>query len=94
MPSAQAQVVNATKLDSYCGSIKGLTLYPNPSVNQITINGISQIGNYRIVSMDGKTVAIDNSATNIITVSTLPSGSYIVYFRNGTTNHQLTFTKK
>ena len=74
-------------------SFKGLTLYPNPSVNHITINGISQIGNYRIVAMDGKTVAIDNSATNKITVSTLPSGSYIVYFRNGTTNHQLTFSK-
>jgi len=68
----------------------GLGLFPNPVMNELTING--QLSDYNISIFDAMGQLFDQLLTvahsNTIDLSSLPSGLYIIRFEHKT-NHQL-----
>lgn len=58
-------------------SQEALAVYPNPVTDVLSINGVES-GNFRIATMDGKTVLTGTLANGSIDVSALNSGYYFV----------------
>ena len=65
---------------------KKLSIYPNPVVNEININGGEVLKNtqYKIVNQAGKIVIAGNLNANKINVATLAIGTYFVTINNDT----------
>lgn len=57
---------------------KKLSLYPNPASDDIHIEGLSDIKNYKIYEASGRLVKEGNPNNDIINVSSLPKGNYII----------------
>ncbi|UKB82703.1 BspA family leucine-rich repeat surface protein [Chryseobacterium sp. MEBOG06] len=53
-------------------------LYPNPAVDDIHIEGLSDIKNYKIYDASGRLVKEGNPNRDIINVSSLPKGNYMI----------------
>ncbi|MDQ1855010.1 BspA family leucine-rich repeat surface protein [Chryseobacterium sp. WLY505] len=53
-------------------------LYPNPAVDDIHIEGLSDIKNYKIYDASGRLVKEGNPNNDIINVSSLPKGNYMI----------------
>ncbi|HYG15146.1 MAG TPA: T9SS type A sorting domain-containing protein, partial [Bacteroidia bacterium] len=74
------------------------TVFPNPATDAIIISAsdIQTGGVYTIYNMLGKKV-LETPATSIetrISISSLPSGTYIIKFKNGDTESSGKFVKK
>ncbi|MCX2681245.1 S8 family serine peptidase [Galbibacter sp. EGI 63066] len=63
---------------------KRISVYPNPTVDYITINGLAE-GNdaYQIANASGTVVATGNGYNKNIDVSNYPSGLYVLTVREG-----------
>ncbi len=78
---------------------KGLSLYPNPAVGEINISHpeVRGLATVTIVSMSGAVVArqilLEGSKQNTLPVSLLSKGKYVLVYKNGLTNYQVSFTK-
>jgi len=59
---------------------EGLSLYPNPAANRLSIKGISAATTYRIRTWDGRSVQTGtlNADDASIDISTLPAGNYLM----------------
>ena len=57
---------------------KTITLSPNPTVDEVTINSISEFESYQISSLGGSVVDTGKILNNKINLSNLPSGIYFV----------------
>ncbi len=57
---------------------KKTLLYPNPAVDDIHIEGLSDIKNYKIYDASGRLVKEGNPNNDIINVSFLPKGNYMI----------------
>ncbi|WP_454047015.1 BspA family leucine-rich repeat surface protein [Chryseobacterium sp. Marseille-Q8038] len=57
---------------------KKLSLYPNPAVDDIHIEGLSDIKNYRIFDAAGRLVQEGNPNNDMINVGSLSKGNYIL----------------
>lgn len=57
---------------------KKLSLYPNPAVDDIHIEGLSDIKKYRIFDTSGRLVLEGNPNKEMINVGSLPKGNYIL----------------
>ncbi|BFO64232.1 BspA family leucine-rich repeat surface protein [Chryseobacterium sp. S0630] len=57
---------------------KKLSLYPNPTVDDIHVEGLSDIKSYKIYDASGRLVKEGNPNNEIINVSSLPKGNYIL----------------
>ncbi|KAB1230727.1 BspA family leucine-rich repeat surface protein [Chryseobacterium viscerum] len=53
-------------------------LYPNPAVDDIHIEGLSDIKNYKIYDASGRLVKEGNPNNEMINVSSLPKGNYMI----------------
>lgn len=58
-------------------------IYPNPVSNELRINGINdyQIWNYSISNLLGQEIMKGNLTSNVISLSNLPKGMYILTLR-------------
>lgn len=58
-------------------------IYPNPVSNELRINGINgyQIWNYSISNLLGQEIMKGNLTSNVISMSNLPKGMYILTLR-------------
>ncbi|MDR2065604.1 MAG: T9SS type A sorting domain-containing protein [Prevotellaceae bacterium] len=87
--SAEQFPVNPVLPPEDSGSeISGVTLAPNPSSDYIRMNWADEIENItakriEIYNMSGRLVKIENCDNNIINVSDLQAGTYIVRIYNG-----------
>lgn len=73
--------------------ISDIYLYPNPSGDIVIVNGVSSF-EYEILDSSGKVLLIGKS-TNIIDVSTLGSGVYLLRLKDSNnTQHSLKFIKE
>lgn len=54
------------------------SLYPNPAADDIHIEGLSDIKNYKVYEASGRLVKEGNPNNDIINVSALPKGNYII----------------
>ena len=65
---------------------KKLSIYPNPVVNEININGGDVLKNtqYKIVNQAGKIVLAGNLNANKINVASLANGNYFITINNET----------
>lgn len=71
-----------------------ITVYPNPTQDMLFINGIKgQISNIQICDLTGKIVLNQTSANDIINVSTLDNGVYILSFIDNGAYQSVRFTK-
>lgn len=70
-------------------------LFPNPSGNEIRLNGINETGELRIIDTKGKTVFIAGSFSPSVTIniSSLSSGLYFVNFTTRNSVQQFKFVK-
>ncbi|RLJ33385.1 putative secreted protein (Por secretion system target) [Chryseobacterium sp. 7] len=57
---------------------KKLSLYPNPAVDNIHIEGLNDIKSYKIYDAAGRLVKEGNPNNDVINVSSLPKGNYIL----------------
>jgi hypothetical protein len=57
---------------------KKLSLYPNPAVDDIHVEGLSDIKSYKIYDASGRLVKEGNPNNDIINVSSLPKGNYMI----------------
>jgi hypothetical protein len=60
--------------------VSELKIYPNPVRNRLRLN--KDNGNYRILSIDGKLLQSDELNDNIINVSDLSSGMYLLELKS------------
>ncbi len=58
------------------------SLYPNPSASTLTISGIEKIQKVGIYSLSGSLIKVLNSGSNIIDVSCLANGCYLVKIKS------------
>ncbi len=78
-------------------STASLNLYPNPTENELTLDGLNSTSSISIVSMNGQVM---NSYSNInsesfeMNVSNLDSGIYFVKIDNATSSETIRFVKK
>jgi len=76
----------------------GMTFYPNPAADHITITGLQPGTNYRIIitDMSGKTVVAKEitSAQNLVSTSTLSNGVYLIKITSAGYNTILKFVKQ
>ncbi|MFL3662628.1 MAG: SBBP repeat-containing protein [Flavobacteriales bacterium] len=70
--------------------ISEITIYPNPTSNQLIIDSEQKINEISIIDITGKTLRVYTTSLNSINVSDLPSG---IYFIKLITNEN-TMTKK
>lgn len=70
--------------------ISEITIYPNPTSNQLIIDSEQKINEISIIDITGKTLRVYTTSLNSINVSDLPSG---IYFIKLITNEN-TITKK
>jgi PKD repeat protein len=70
--------------------ISEITIYPNPTSNQLIIDSEQKINEISIIDITGKTLKVYTTSLNSINVSDLPSG---IYFIKLITNEN-TITKK
>ncbi|MEJ4089863.1 S8 family serine peptidase [Galbibacter orientalis] len=71
--------MDASELLKTQDDIKRISVYPNPTVNNITINGLSATNDaYQIYNSAGNIVATGNGYNKSIDVSRFPSGLYVV----------------
>ncbi len=76
-------------------NLEQLVLYPNPAVNQIEIQGITQAFNFTIVGVDGKIYQTGSIIGNtIIDITVLPKGVYFLKAINDTNEFVKPFIKK
>jgi hypothetical protein len=73
---------------------KKLSLYPNPAVDDIHIEGLSDIKSYKIYDTSGRLVKEGNPNRDMINVSSLPKGNYILQFILKDTTLSSKFIKK
>jgi hypothetical protein len=61
-------------------------LYPNPVANNLTVTGLKNKSSIRILNMNGQTVMLKNTISNIISldVATLKAGIYKLQINNET----------
>jgi hypothetical protein len=57
---------------------KEITVYPNPTKGQLTIEGVEGIESVRILTMDGKVMQTIATNSNTISVEALPQGIYTI----------------
>ena len=57
---------------------KGFNIYPNPTTSQITLNTTEKIESVNFIDITGKILKTITKNTNIIDVSELKNGVYIV----------------
>jgi hypothetical protein len=57
---------------------KDITIYPNPTKAQLTIEGVEGIETIRILTMDGKVMQTITTNSNTISVEALPQGIYTI----------------
>lgn len=57
---------------------KQLLLFPNPTKDEFTIQTDKPITNIRLVTLDGREVDVQKTATNSYSISNLPNGQYLV----------------
>lgn len=57
---------------------KKLSIYPNPTVDDIHVEGLSDIKSYKIYDASGRLVKEGNPNNDIINVSSLPKGNYMI----------------
>ncbi|QXU51067.1 BspA family leucine-rich repeat surface protein [Chryseobacterium sp. D764] len=57
---------------------KKLSLYPNPAVDDIHIEGLKDMKSYKIYDASGRLVKEGNPNNDMINVSSLPKGNYIL----------------
>jgi hypothetical protein len=55
-----------------------ITIYPNPTKEQLTIEGVEGIELIRILTMDGKVMETITTTNNTISVEALPQGIYTI----------------
>jgi len=67
-----------------------VTIYPNPVNSELTIKGIDENSEVKIIDLNGRVVAQQNSGANTIDVSNLVNGMYMISIK---TNNQI-ITKK
>ena len=74
----------ATSIDDAKASPKNLEIYPNPAVNEITINTIHLARNTRFVISDlnGKTILSGIIKNKTIAISTIKKGIYLLRVTN------------
>ncbi|KAA2224116.1 BspA family leucine-rich repeat surface protein [Chryseobacterium sediminis] len=73
---------------------KKLSLYPNPAVDDIHIEGLSDIKKYRIFDASGRLVLEGNPNRDMINVGSLPKGNYILQLILKDTTLSSKFIKK
>ncbi|MDR4952704.1 BspA family leucine-rich repeat surface protein [Chryseobacterium sp. ES2] len=73
---------------------KKLSLYPNPAVDDIHIEGLSDIKKYRIFDASGRLVLEGNPNKDMINVGSLPKGNYILQLILKDTTLSSKFIKK
>jgi hypothetical protein len=83
----------------YTGGTSGITLYPNPVQNVITIANPAMVSNatIRILNSTGKTIlqSTNRSGRNLmVDISMLPAGSYIVQLQQGNKINTMKFVKQ
>jgi hypothetical protein len=63
-----------------------IRLYPNPVANNLTVTGLKNKSSIRILNMNGQTVMLKNTISNIISldVATLKAGIYKLQINNET----------
>ncbi len=89
-------VVNLPNLNP---SVLSLSAYPNPTTNSITIShAIAGLGaKLTALTIDGKTVFTKmvekDAAQSTMDVSTLPTGVYLLVYRNNNQSNSLRFVK-
>ncbi|NPD84525.1 T9SS type A sorting domain-containing protein [Lentimicrobium sp. L6] len=63
-----------------------ISIYPNPSQNHVQVNGASDVENYSIKDISGKTLLQgsnnDQQGKIQIDISSLPNGLYFIIFEN------------
>jgi hypothetical protein len=57
---------------------KEISIYPNPTKGQLTIEGVEGIESVRILTMDGKVMQTIATNSNTISVEALPQGIYTI----------------
>ncbi len=55
-----------------------IKIYPNPTTGLVNIEGIDNYNELQIIDIQGKTVIAINTFTNVLDVSDLPKGNYII----------------
>lgn len=91
----------ALKSGSPVDDLSGMTVYPNPARNEITIDQNStplENVTYTIQDMSGREIAngsLENEASQKISVSNLPAGAYVfsVIANGATTTRRINITK-
>ncbi|WP_435262914.1 T9SS type A sorting domain-containing protein [Tenacibaculum sp. nBUS_03] len=74
--------------------VKDFTVYPNPVTDNLIVSYIDTITEITIYSLLGQEIYKDNSTSNIINVSSLTSGVYIVQIESGKKIEKIKFIKK
>lgn len=74
--------------------IKDFTVYPNPVTDNLIVSYIDTITEITIYTLLGQEIYKDNFTSNIINVSSLTSGVYIVQIESGKKIEKIKFIKK
>jgi hypothetical protein len=57
---------------------KNISIYPNPFLDIINVNGSLDRGSYTIYSVDGKLIQEGLLKTSVIQIRNVPSGAYFL----------------
>jgi len=90
MPEQSDTSIEASTFERYSSEVR---IYPNPAQHQITINHSSlSIDSYVILNSLGQNMIENTLESNVVDVSALPKGSYVLMLRNVKSNQ--TYFKK
>jgi hypothetical protein len=96
-PSTELEIVAAGTLstDSFTEELNKITIYPNPVSEKINIQNLNKlnISNIKIFNMLGKVVLSTLNSTEIIDVSSLVNGIYILSIKSEKVTKSIKFVK-